>query len=277
MKTIIQIEEVNLTLLQDMWGKFLGFLPKILLGIAFILLCWVLLKIVNFILKKVLKKIKIDALTEKLNELEIFGKSDYTFSISKIILKVVRYFIILIFVVIASEMLGLKMVSEGISDFIAYLPILFSAILIFVAGIYIATLVRNAIIATFKSLEISGSKLVSNIVFFAIVIVVSITAINQAGINTEIITSNLTLILGSILISFTIAFGLGARDIVLRLLFSFYSKRNFKIGQHIRTKNIEGMIEQIDNLSVTIKTDNGLVVFPIKKFVDQKVEIIDKK
>ena len=274
---MIQIEEINVTLLQEMWIKFLGFMPKILLGIAFILLCWAVLKILNFILKKVLKAIKIDALTAKINEAEIFGRSDYDFSISKIILKLVRYLIILVFVVIASEMLGLKMVSEGIGHFISYLPVLMSAVLIFIGGIYIATLVKKAIVNTFKSLEISGSKLVSNIVFYAIVVVISITAINQAGINTEIITSNLTLILGSVLVSFTIAFGLGSRDVVLRLLFSFYSRRIFKIGQHVKTKNIEGIIDEIDNLSVTIKTEKGRVVFPIKKFVDQKVEILEFK
>ena len=91
---------------------------------------------------------------------------------------------------------------------------------------------------------------------------------------TDIITNNLTLILGSVLVSFTIAFGLGARDIITRLLFGFYSRKNFEIGQHIKTKKIEGTIQQIDNICITIKTNSGLVVLPIKIFVDQKVEIM---
>lgn len=273
MKTIIQLNVDSFPFLQDLWDNLIAFLPKLLLGIGFVIVAWLVIKSVNFIVKKILKITKIDSLTTKLNEAELFGKSDYNVVPSKIILKFVRYLLILIFTVIASEMLGLKMVSEGIGNFIAYLPVLISALLIFVVGVYLASLIKNAIVDTFKSLEISGSNLVGNIVFYAIVVVVSITALNQAGVDTQIITSNLTLILGSVLISFTIAFGLGSRDIVTRLLFGFYSKKNFQIGQHIKTKKVEGVIQQIDNICISIKTKDGLVVLPIKSFVDQKVEI----
>jgi hypothetical protein len=273
MKAIIQLDNVDFTFAQNLWNQFLNVIPKILLGIGFIILAFIILKIVNFILKKLLRLSNIDSLTTKLNEAELFGKSDYTVVPSNIILKFIKYLLILIFVVIASDMLGLKMVSEGIGSFIAYLPILISALLIFVIGVYMASIIKNAIQNTFKSLELSGSNLVGNIVFYAIVVVITITALNQAGIDTEIITNNLTLILGSVLVSFTIAFGLGARDIITRLLFGFYSRKNFEIGQHIKTKKVEGIIQQIDNICITIKTDEGVVVMPIKSFVDQKVEI----
>jgi len=273
MKAIIQLDNVDFTFAQNLWNQFLNVIPKILLGIGFIILAFIILKIVNFILKKLLRLSNIDSLTTKLNEAELFGKSDYTVVPSNIILKFIKYLLILIFVVIASDMLGLKMVSEGIGSFIAYLPILISALLIFVIGVYMASIIKNAIQNTFKSLELSGSNLVGNIVFYAIVVVITITALNQAGIDTDIITNNLTLILGSVLVSFTIAFGLGARDIIARLLFGFYSRKNFEIGQHIKTKKVEGVIQEIDNICITIKTEEGVVVMPIKYFVDQKVII----
>ncbi|UMB53616.1 mechanosensitive ion channel [Lutibacter sp. A64] len=274
MKLITQIQDADYTFVQNLWHQLSNVIPKFLMVIAFIILAWIVLKVVNYILKKILKLSKIDSLTTKLNEAELFGKNDYDIVPSQIVLKFVKYLIILVFIVIASESLGLTMISEGIASFIGYLPVLISALLIFVVGVYLASIIKKAVQDTLKSLEVNGSNLVGNIVFYAIVVVVSITALNQAGIDTEIITSNLTLILGSVLLSFTIAFGLGARDVVTRLLFGFYSRKNFEVGQHIKTKNIEGKIQQIDNISITIKTTEGLVVLPIKKFVDQKVEIM---
>jgi len=274
MKLISQLSSFKLTFLEDIWNQILELMPKLLLGLGFIIIAWIVIKIINFILKKLLKLSKIDAITTKLNEAKLFGKSDYKVVPSEIVLKFVKYIMILIFVVIASEMLGLTIVSEGIGKFIAYLPILISALLIFVIGVYIGSIIKNTIINTFKSLEFSGGNLVSNIVFYAIVIVISITSLNQAGVNTDIITNNLTLILGAILISFTIAFGLGSRDVVLRLLFGFYSRKNFEIGQRVKIKKVEGVIKQIDNLCITIDTNEGIVVVPIKKFVDSEVQII---
>lgn len=273
METTLDVSKFNF--LQDLWLKAQQFFPKLLLALVFIIVAWIILKIVHFVLKRILKVTKVDDLITKLNEAQIFGKKDLNIVPSNIILKFVKYLLILIFVVIASEMLGLKAVSEGVGKLIAYLPVFITALFIFVVGVYLASLVKNAIKDTFKSLELSGSNLVSNIAFYIIVVVVSITALNQAGINTEIITKNLTLLLGSILISFTIAFGLGSRDVILRLLFGFYSRRNFKVGQTIKTNKIEGVIERIDNICITIKTkENVTVVLPIKDFVDKKIEVL---
>lgn len=273
MKSIIQLENVNLSFTQNLWRSVVDVIPKILLGIGFIILAYIVIKVVNFILKRLLKLTKIDSITTKLNDAKLFGKSDYDVVPSEIVLKFMKFLLILIFVVIGSEILGLTMISEGIGSFIAYLPILITALLIFVVGVYFASIIKNSIVDTFKSMELSGANLVSNIAFYVIVVFISITALNQAGVDTEIITSNLTLILGSVLVSFTIAFGLGARDVITRLLFGFYSRRNFEIGQHIKTKKIEGVIQEIDNICITIKTSEGIVVMPIKQFVDQKVTI----
>ena len=139
-------------------------------------------------------------------------------------------------------MFGLTTVSDGLKSFFAYLPKLITALSIFVGGAYLGTMVKKAIQTMFKSLEINGGNLVGNIAFYLIVIFISITALNQAGVDTEIITSNITLILGSVLVSFTIAFGLGARDVITRLLFGFYSRKNLENGQHIKTKKNEGVI-----------------------------------
>ena len=171
MKTIIQLEEVNLSFIQGIWQNILDVIPKILLAIGLLVGAWLVLRIILFIVKKLLKISKIDSLTTKLNEAELFGKNDYSIVPSEIILKLIKYFLILIFIIIASEMLGLKMISEGIGSFIAYLPILISALLIFVVGVYLASMVKKAVFDTLKSLEINGSNLVSNIVFYGIVVV----------------------------------------------------------------------------------------------------------
>ena len=101
MKLIIQLEDVNLAFAQDLWRSILAVIPKILLAIGFVLMAWLILKVVNYILKKLLSITKIDSVTTKLNEAKLFGKTDYTVVPSNIILKFVKYLLILVFVVIA--------------------------------------------------------------------------------------------------------------------------------------------------------------------------------
>lgn len=272
-----QSNEINLSSLQTMLDNLLSGLPKVLGFIGYIILAWLLTKIILYIVKKALNKTKIDEWSKKLKETKIFGDTTINIVLTKVILGALKWLLVLIFVLVGADVFGLDMVSEGISNFIAYLPKLLSALLIFVGGVYLGTLVKKAIHSAFKSLEITGGNLVGNIAFYLIVVFISITALDQAGIDTSVIKNNLTIILGSIVLSFTIAFGLGSKEIVQRLLFGFYSRKNLAVGQKIKIGDIKGTIDSIDNIYLTLITEDGKFIYPIKEVSNQIVQILDNK
>ena len=113
--------------------------------------------------------------------------------------------------------------------------------------------------------------MISTLVFYVIIITITITALNQAGINTEIITNNLTIILGAFLLTISIGFGFGSREVIKSLLFSYYTKKNFEIGQTISIDDMTGEIVSIDNICISVKIKNDVVVIPIKELVDNRV------
>ena len=88
-----------------------------------------------------------------------------------------------------------------------------------------------------KSFDLNGATLISNLVFYIIAVIITVTALNQAGIDTQLITNNLTLVLGAFLATFTLAFGLGSREIITDLLKTFYVRKIYEIGQKIKFKN----------------------------------------
>ena len=267
--------DVDFSFLQTLWNNFIDFLPQLLKGIGFLIIGWLLIKLILFTIKKALGFTKIDSLPEKLNVDEIFGESSLKIQPTKIIITAIKWVLILIFIIVGSELLGLRMVSEQLSNLIGYLPKLISALVIFAIGIYVANLVKKALFSMFKSLELTGGNLVGNIVFYLIAIIVTVTALNQAGVNTDLITSNLSIILGAILASFTIAFGLGSRDVITRLLFGYYTRKNLKEGDKVIINGLEGVVSVIDNICVVLITEKGKVILPIKDIADNQIEIIN--
>ena len=267
--------DVDFSFLETLWTNFTDFLPQLLKGIGFLIIGWLLIKFLLYIIKKALGYTKIDNLPEKLHVDEIFGESSLKIQPTKIIITAIKWVLILIFIIVGSELLGLRMVSEQLSNLIGYLPRLISALVIFAVGIYVANLVKKALTAMFKSLELTGGNLVGNIAFYLIAIVVTVTALNQAGVNTDLITSNLSIILGAILASFTIAFGLGSRDVIKRLLFGYYTRKNIKEGDKVIINGLEGTVGLIDNICVVLITEKGKLIIPIKDIVDNQIEVID--
>ena len=238
-----------------------------------LLIGWFFIKIVLRILKKSLKFLKVDKLSNKINEIEIIEGKKLNINLTKVILKFFKWALLLILIIIVSEMLGMTIVSEEIGKLIGYLPQLLSAAAIFVIGLFIANFVKNSIHTFFKSFELSGGKIISQLVFFIMLSIISITALNQAGVNTDIITNNLTLIFGAFLGAFALALGLGSRDVISDLLKTYYTRRTYEIGMKIKFKDIEGEIIAIGDLSMTLKTQNGTLVVPIKDIVENQVEI----
>jgi hypothetical protein len=271
MKSITDIKDLTLESLNQMGRSIAEVAPKIIFAILVLAFGWLLTKLIAFVLKRALKFAKVDKLTDVINEKNLFGNTDLKFNVTGVIVGFLKWVMFLVFLIIASDIMGWEIVSVEIGNLLRYLPKLFSAIALFMIGLYIANFVKKAIRGLFESFDLHGEKMVSSLVFYVIIITITITALNQAGINTNIITNNLTIILGAFLATIALSLGLGSREVVKSLLFSFYSKRNFEVGQTISLDNITGKIVSIDNICISVKVDDDIVVIPIKDIVDTRV------
>lgn len=276
MEKLINWSEIFFESLKSFGENIMSYLPNILGAILLLILGWLISKLISFFTNKALKVIKFDSFADKANTSEILAKFKIKISPSKIISKFVYWVVLLVFFVTATETLGWTVVSQEITLLITYLPNLFAAILIFIVGFYIANFVKKLIDGTLSSFELSSGKLLSEIAFYVIIIIVTLTAIKQAGVNTDIISSNITIILGILFLTFAIAFSISSKEVLTNILAGFYSKHNFEVGQYIIIDDVKGEILQIDKIHVILKTKKSRIVLPLKKLINEKVEIIDK-
>lgn len=263
----------------DTLGSILKDVASALPGIfgAFVVLFfgWITIKIIAIILKKILKVAKAETLSDKINEAKLFGDSDIKINISKILLRFVKGVLWLVFIIVAADVMNLKIISSEIANLLRYLPVLFTALIIFMIGLYLAKTIKKTVITVFESMDMGGGKILGGVLFYMIIIFVSITALNQAGIDTAIITNNFTIILGAFLFAAALGLGLGSREVVADLLRTFYTRKIYAVGDTIKCDAVEGKVVAIDNISVIVKTKTGKVVVPIKHIVDNKVEVIE--
>ncbi len=273
MEIMNSLEEALSGSLKSIFADIASAFPKIIGVMVILLIGWIIHKIVRAILKKIFKVVKIEKISEKINEAKLFGDSDVKVDLSKILLGFVKGVLLLMFVIIAADFMGMTIISTEIANLLRYLPVLLSAMAIFMIGLYGAKLVKKALERLFNSMGISGAKIVSSIASTIIVIFVTITALNHAKIDTTIVTSNFTLVLGAFLLAFAIGFGLGSRQVVDKLLKTFYARKNYTVGDKIKFNDIEGTVENIDAIFVTLKTKKGKLVIPIDEIIEHRVEV----
>lgn len=249
-------------------------LPGIISGLIILLIGWLIGKVLRGLVKGICTRSGLDGAMERSGFSKIIGKVGIS-SISAFLAGLVYVFVLLIFVVAAAEAMHLGGVTNAINALFAYLPTLFTALAIFLVGLWGAELVKSAVSTMMDSVGLSGGKVLASVLFGVIVLFTSITALNVAGVDTTLITSNIIVVIGGVLIAFCIAYGFAARDILTNILSSYYGKDRFKPGMRIRIGGDEGVVEKIDSICITIRTKDRLVMLPTKQLVTERIEVIE--
>ncbi|MDG4715389.1 hypothetical protein [Winogradskyella sp. YYF002] len=276
MNKVNEFSDVALKSLNNIWLEITKIFPNIIGSFIVLIIGWLATKLVVKIIKKVLKLVNANKLDDKLNDIEIIEGKKLNFDTVKFISNLVKYLMYVIIFVTASDIMGLDIITEQISDLLSYVPQLLAAVIIFVIGLLFANFVKNGLKSLFESMDLSGGKIISQVVFFLILTFISITALNQAGINTQIITNNINMIIAAFLLAFAIAFGLGARLVVGKLMHTFYARKMFEAGQKIIFNDKAYVIDEVKSISVILKNDEGRLVVPINDLMENQVQMQDQ-
>ncbi|WP_286385690.1 mechanosensitive ion channel family protein [Myroides odoratimimus] len=272
------MERYNFEYPSQMINSVMSSLLQGLIGFVFlvgyILISWLIIKVCSYVLKKLFKVIRLEKIQNLLSENDFLNKVNIKISVSDILIFFVKVFLIFLMVVGGAELFGLAIVSREIGNLMLYIPKVFVALLIFVGGLYFATWVKKAIVEVLKAVDFSGARMIGNILFYLILVFVFITTLNQMGINTDIITNNISIIVGAILLTVALSLGLGAKDVVTRLLFSFYARKNLELGQLVRIDGLEGYVISIDNIYLCLLVEGKKHYLPIAKVSESHIEII---
>ncbi|GAB5563010.1 MAG: hypothetical protein Wins2KO_00730 [Winogradskyella sp.] len=275
MEKITSFKDTALQSLSDMWPQFTAIGLKLLGALVLLIVGWLVTKLVVKGVRRLLKLAKANKLDDKLNDIEIVEGKRLSFDTIKIVSKFVKWVMYIIIIIMISDVLGLEIISKQISELLSYLPQLFAALTIFILGLLFANFVKKGLKSFFESMDLSGGKIISQVVFFLIFIFISITALNQAGIDTTIITSNITMILAAFLLAFAIAFGIGAKDVVGKLLQTFYARKMFEVGQKIIFNEKHYAVEEVRSISLVLKGENGKLIVPIEDIMENQIKLRD--
>lgn len=192
-----------------------------------------------------------------------------------VILGNIIFWVLFIFLVdVIADVSGWTTITSKFSEFTIMIPLLIGAVIIVAIGIYISKLISNITKAILVKANSKAAGILSNVVFYGLMIVVVTIALSFIGISTTIITANVSIILGSILLAFSISFVFGAKDLLKNILSSSYNKSNYNVGQKVEIDDFEGEIIKITNISVYVKSASKIRVIPAKRFTEDNVDII---
>jgi len=263
------------SILEDLIKQFLSAVPHIVGALIFAFIGFLIAKAVSKVISTILRASGLDKVAERLNHMDMLQQYKIKIVPSSLLSRIIYYVLLMIFLIGATEILGMPVVSKLIGDLINYVPNLIAAAIVLLIGLFIADGLKGIALTTCKSLGIPSGKIIANFLFYFVFLTAAISALSQAKIDTDFIKSNLSILLGGTVAAFAIAYGLASRDAVANFLASFYVKPKFKVGDIITVSGFTGRIIQIDGNSATIQTDKSRIYIPLGKLAAENVEIHD--
>ena len=187
----------------------------------------------------------------------------------RLLSNLVFWFVVLGFVTAAARVADLETLSVWLERVIAYLPNLLIGALIIVAGYLIGAIVRDLVFDALDSAGVAQRTLIGRLAQAATFLAAIVIGIDQIGIDVTFVTTMIAIVLGVVLAGFSLAFGLGARQVVANLIASHALQRQFAVGQRARIGGIEGEILEFTPTSVILATGEGRVTVPAGRFDEE--------
>jgi Ca2+/Na+ antiporter len=258
-----------------LWNGASEVLPTFILGVLILVGGWLIAKLISKLVLKLLDKTKDSKISKYLSMDDISERLKIDISLAVIVSKLVYWVIFLFFVVGAAETFGWHNVSLEISNFISYLPKVLSALLIFALGYTIANFLRKSIKSIAKSTGMGLGNFVGEFLFYFLILIVSLTAMSQAGLDTTVISSHMYIIVAAAAVTVAIAVGLGSREVVTDLLKNYYNRGVLEEGMKVEYDGHKGSIVKISKTSVVIQTSKEQIVVPSKDFYASTYKIFE--
>jgi small-conductance mechanosensitive channel len=275
MNTLERVWSLFIESLRVFGDKFMETIPSLLGGILVFIAAWLFAKLIAGGFERLLRIVKFDQLSEKIKITSFLNQTGITMSPSAIIGRFIYWVFVLLIIASAAETLSWRPISEQITKFIDYVPNLITAILVFIVGAYLVTLVRDFVRTSTGSLGISTGRILSSVIYYFLFIMVILTAMDQAKIDTRVLSTNLVIVIGAIMLSAAISYGIASRDVLANILAGFFNKRTFQKGMVIEVDGIRGIITEMTNIAVTIQvSENERVVIPMQELMKNKIKII---
>lgn len=178
------------------------------------------------------------------------------------------------FLLAAVNLIQLDAVSAWLDRLAGFAPTLLIGLIVIVAGYLVSVMARDVVRDALASTHGAHGALLSRLAQAAIFLTAMIIGVAQFGVDLSFLTTVLSVALGALLLSFAIAFGLGARELVADLIALRSIQQTYELGQHVRVGRHEGRLIELGHRVVCIDTAEGRVQMPASRFAASLVVVL---
>jgi hypothetical protein len=210
-----------------LWIGVIDVVPKIILAILIFVIGWLIATLLEHGVERLIKALKVDSLLAHTGLDELVHKAGYKLDTGRFIGVIVRWFFIILFLIIALNIVNLTEVTLFLNEVLLYLPRVVVALIVLFVGSILANAMGKVAEASSRAAGIEERHMLAKVTRWMIWIFVVFVALTELRIGSQVITPLIYGIVGMLALAGGIAFGYGGRDAAGKFIDeTFYHKKS---------------------------------------------------
>ncbi|MGQ0812540.1 MAG: mechanosensitive ion channel family protein [Nitrospiraceae bacterium] len=169
--------------------------------------------VIGHLIERILRVIGMDHLSHRLGVSAALLRGGVKTDPSKLVGRAAYWMVVIFAAMAALGALNLQPVNQFARSFLAYVPHLFTATLILVAGYLLSNFVSQTVLIAAVNAGLPPARLIAACSRWGVQLLSVAMALEQLGIAQNIVVVGFGITLGGIVMAVAIAFGLGAKDL----------------------------------------------------------------
>jgi small-conductance mechanosensitive channel len=198
---------------QSLWTGVIKFIPNLIVALVIFCVGWAIGALVAKGISHFMKLIKFDEALRRAGFEEFFKKSGLNLNSGNFLGALVKYFIIVVFLIASFDVLGLNQVTAFLQQVvIGFLPQLIIAVLILLVGGVVGDVLSRIVVASARTANLTQANFLGVVSKWGVWVFAILVALSQMGIAGAFIQTIFTGLVVAVSLALGLSFGLGGQN-----------------------------------------------------------------
>ena len=206
---------------QQVWAQFIGFVPQLLGAVIVFVIGLIVAAGLAALIERLVGMLKIDKALSRVGVEEYVDRAGLRLNSGRFLGQVVYWFIVITFLLAASDLLGFFALSSFLGKVLLYIPQVVVAVLIMLVTVVVANFLRKVVKVSVMGAKLHAANFLGSITWYAVIIFGLAASLAQLGLDVTILNTLITGIIAMFALAGGIAFGIGGKEYASHLIGEF--------------------------------------------------------
>ncbi len=206
---VVAASDIVRNSLLTLWAGVAGFTPRLVAAVIVFLVGWFIAHALGKLAYHIVRVLHVDGALTKVGFRRAWEKSGFRLDTPTLFYELIKWFFAIVFLMAATNILGLVEVTAFLRNVLAYLPNVIVAAVILLIGILVANFLEGLVKASVKAAGLVSANFLGILTRWAIFVFALLIALAQLKVADDIIKIVVTGLIAATALAVGLAFGLG--------------------------------------------------------------------